>query len=231
MVNHDHPQGKLVRKKDSTFPTNSSKRDSLSQEPRSPEAHLCWKLTLKPQALEDSWGSLQAPSNYYLGNTCELDSGTHRASLPPLHFLTGRIHSIFYQASQGAEITAHVKLVDRKLQEGRNCLLSWFPPSGNRINAVNLSSKDNSACLGFQRLLRYTHRVGLELQMEEGQVATADSHLGSTPRLRETDHETVPQSERTVAHLLSLFFLSPKGDPPRPKSPLKFSTLFCLGVV
>lgn len=64
--------------------------------------------------------------------------------------------------------------------------------------------------------------------MEEGQVATADSHLGSTPRLRETDHEMVPQSERTVAHLLSLFLLSPKGDPPRPKSPLKFSTLFCL---
>lgn len=41
MVNHDHQQGKLVRKKDGAFPVSSNKQQTLNLEPRrSPEAQL-----------------------------------------------------------------------------------------------------------------------------------------------------------------------------------------------
>lgn len=74
MVNHDRPQGKLVRKKDSPFPVTSTKQHTLNLELRSQE-HICDEnqhSNLRPWKIP---GHMQASSNYYCKNTYEQGPG------------------------------------------------------------------------------------------------------------------------------------------------------------
>lgn len=76
MVKHGHQQGQLVWKKDSTFPVNGNKQDTLNLDPEAQKHNGVDNQHLHLRPWKIPGAPLQAASKYYyLGNIREPDPG------------------------------------------------------------------------------------------------------------------------------------------------------------